>query len=43
MFSGLADIEPMSFDLSLTLVSRFNDIARPARPENDIETQLYKA
>lgn len=39
MFSGLVHIEPMSFDLVLTLSSRSNDIARPARPEHDIEAE----
>ena len=43
MFSGLAHIEPMSLDLKMTLSFRSNDIARPARPENDIGPQLMTA
>jgi hypothetical protein len=41
VFSGLAHIEPMSLNLILTLASRFNDIARPARPKMTLSLGLF--
>ena len=40
--SGLADIDLMSFDLTLTLSTRFNDIDKPDKPENDIGAFFLK-
>ena len=40
--SGLAHIDLMSFDLTLTLSTRFNDIDKPDKPENDIGAFFLK-